>query len=438
MSARGDCLRGGGRARGCGGNRGYDGSARGFSGGRGGTDGRGSSWGCGGNGVRGHGGPPAGFQLAFDASVRLEMLHEDDHVLGIMKPAGVLAHPSPGFWDRGTVAHALVGKLPEEMLEERGNHNEWDSFIPRCVVHRLDAGTSGVMVIAKSPLAERRLTEAMRTADAPNSSASIAAASGGAKVYVALLLGHPGGTKRETCVTVTGPIGRDTENQRRWAVVASGKPARTVIRVHAFDDSRGLTLATAELFSGRTHQIRVHCASVGAPVAGDDLYAPRAANAEFKRCVASKLPAKRQLLHAWALDLPHPAIVEESRSLRVRAPLPSDLWEVVGKVWPELGPDPSRWPGVPGRLADPVSTGNGASKERQKEQEEISSITAKASSETQDKTTHSSSADLTTLELRWLSWWESSSEGLAWEKERLQWEAQSKRESRKRKDHPSM
>ena len=236
--------------------------------------------------------PPKGLILEHDPSVRLETLHEDQHVLAIAKPFGVLAHPSPGFWTKGTLAHALVGRVNKEMMEERGNHNEWDSFIPRCIVHRLDAGTTGVMVIAKTPVAEKALAEELRTLDMRLESES-------KKLYVALLLGHPGG---ET-ITADGAIGR---NGRLWAVVPGGKAAKTVFHVHAFNQKHGLSLVTAELFTGRTHQIRVHSAFLGAPVANDHLYAPSQALKTFRENLGKGLKERRQLLHAWKLKVNHP------------------------------------------------------------------------------------------------------------------------------------
>lgn len=291
---------------------------------------------------------PRGFKLTHDASISLATVHEDEHMIGICKPAGVPAHPSPGTWEGGTVAHALVGRVPAAMLEERGNHDETDSFIPKCIVHRLDAGTSGVMVIAKTPLAVRRLTDQMRTADAPAAPSSSAV---GSKVYVALLLGHPGGVKRETSITIDGAIGRDPENPREWCVTPTGKHAKTVVRVHGYDEKSGVALVTAELFSGRTHQIRVHCAHVGAPVASDGLYAPKAANDSFRRLLGKALPPRRQLLHAWALNLQHPARLGANKHLAIRAPLPEDLGKVVKQLFPKMGLDPCSWPGVPERLA---------------------------------------------------------------------------------------
>ena len=289
--------------------------------------------------------------LKHDSKIRLEVLHEDRDVLAISKPFGVLAHPSPGFWHKGTLAHALVGRVSEEMMAERGDHNEWDSYIPRCIVHRLDAGTSGVMVIAKTRAVEQQLVTQLRAAEMDHS---------GKKIYVALLAGHPG-QQGQACLTCEGAIGRDPSNPKRWAVVPDGKAAKTVFRVHAFSKQQGFCLVTAELFSGRTHQIRVHAAFLGAPVANDHLYGRSALG----------LPRGRQLLHAWALDIMQPMTSQE---LHLRAPLPTDLTKTLDQLWPDVGHEPSTWPG-PGL------------------------------------------SRLARLEQRWISWWDST-EGEAWRRAR--------------------
>ncbi|CAJ1331826.1 unnamed protein product [Effrenium voratum] len=313
---------------------------------------------------------PPKLVLKRDPGITLETLHEDDHVLAISKPFGVLAHPSPGFWHKGTMAHALVERVPEEMLQERGNHNEWDSFIPRCIVHRLDAGTTGVMVIAKSPLAEKGLTAQLRAAD------MLLGHSSGKKVYVAVLLGHPGGSQ---CITALGKIGRNPQNPKVWAVTADGKPAKTVFRVHAFSKKHGLSLVTAEIFTGRTHQIRVHAAHLGSPVANDHLYTQK----RFELPSLGRLPERRQLLHAWLLDLEHP---DTQRRILLRAALPPDMAGVVQRVWPELSLDPAAWPGMLARFQSQQSVQR-----------------------------------LTDVEVRCMAWWDASPEGRAWLRDRDAW-----------------
>ena len=288
---------------------------------------------------------PTKLVLKRDHSICLETLYEDGEVLAVAKPFGVLAHPSPGYWEKGTIAHAVVDTVPAEMLEERGNHNEYDSFIPRCIVHRLDAGTTGVMVVAKSVASEKHLAQQFRAADL------MYQAPKGKKLYVSLLLGNPAGTQHNRDITVTESIGRHPKNGRLWAVVPDGKPAKTLIRVHAFSKKHALSLVTAELFTGRTHQIRVHCSHLEAPVANDSLYAPAAKNKPFQQSLGRALPKGRQLLHAWALDLEHP---RQQRSLSLRAPLPADMAGIVEKVWPGLALDPASWPGMPARWQSDV------------------------------------------------------------------------------------
>ncbi|CAK9077236.1 unnamed protein product [Durusdinium trenchii] len=282
---------------------------------------------------------PKQLLLVHDPSVTFETLYEDDHVLAIAKPFGVLAHPSPGFWAKGTLAHALVGRVSDEMMQERGDHNEWDSYIPRCIVHRLDSGTTGVMVIAKSPSAEKSLAHQLRAVD------MLDMAHEGKKLYVALLLGHPG-SETKSCITANGAIGRHPQNARLWAVIPGGKPAKTIFRVHAFSKKHGLSLVTAELFSGRTHQIRVHAAFLGSPVANDNLYA-RSQLQSFRHSFGKGLAERRQLLHAWALNIEHP-LKQRRRSLQLRAPLPQDMANIIQQVWPGMTLNPTAWSGMPG------------------------------------------------------------------------------------------
>ena len=127
--------------------------------------------------------------LAFDASVDLPTLYEDEALLVVAKPAGCLCHPSPGHWDAGTVSHAVVGRVPAPMLAERGDHKEKDSFIPKCLVHRLDAGTTGALLLAKTEAAARSLTAQFR--DKTAASAATDKGSGLArKTYVVVLRGR--------------------------------------------------------------------------------------------------------------------------------------------------------------------------------------------------------------------------------------------------------
>lgn len=300
------------------------------------------------------------------ADVALRVLFEDEHLIAVNKPPGLLCHPSPGYWDSGTVVHSLPDRersagfspIPEVMLAARlGPTGESDSFIPRAIVHRLDKGTSGVLLVAKSPLAEAHLGAAFRGRST-------------SKTYVAILAGRPHlphdaglrGTRGAASaiserdhskgggIAIQAPIGKDEEaTNGRMAVVDDvrrGKHASSVVHLHAYSPTHGLTLATVDLHTGRQHQIRVHAAFLGAPVANDDLYDPHGAPS-FRASYSSlacggSLGRGRPLLHAWRMHVAHP--VESTPHLDVAAPLPRDLASIVSHMWPALPRDPRDWP----------------------------------------------------------------------------------------------
>jgi 23S rRNA pseudouridine1911/1915/1917 synthase len=289
------------------------------------------------------------------SAASLGVVHEDEHLIAINKPVGLLCHPSPGFWDHGTVVHALAARertagyseIGVHMLEARRSHTgEADSFIPRAIVHRLDRGTSGLMLIAKSELAEERLTEQFKRR-------------GTSKTYVALLCGAPRHTAAPACsriqlldggasFRVDAPIEADPSRPGKMIVGPRGKEAASIVHVHAHS-MRGpqeLCLVSVELLTGRQHQIRVHCAQcLGAPLANDSAY-----NGARLAGVAKNRP----LLHAWAMNVPHPAArgADAPPPLDVRAPLPGDMLALIAQHFPELvAADPSSWP----RLNSPAS-----------------------------------------------------------------------------------
>lgn len=282
-------------------------------------------------------GGAAEHELQFDAAVSLPSLFEDDDLLAVNKPAGVLSHPSPGYWDGGTVAHALVGRIPDAMLRPRTDHKEENSYIPRAIVHRLDQGTTGVMVVAKTPLAERQLASVLRA------TATLAGSRPVKKTYAALLLGRPEGSGRPRRIDVDAALGRDPADPRRMAVVSGGQAASSIVHVHCYSKEHGAALVTVQILTGRMHQIRVHCAHLGAPVMGDPVYGDSQADAAFRSAVGSLSLGRRPLLHAWALDLPHPRSGKEELSLR--APVPEDMRRIISKLWPDLPMDPALWPG---------------------------------------------------------------------------------------------
>lgn len=298
-----------------------------------------------------------GAAVSADSGV-LQVLFEDEHLIALNKPPGLLCHPSPGHWESGTVVHGLAARqrtpafspIPEIMLEARLDPTgEDDSFIPRAIVHRLDKGTSGVLLIAKTPRAEAHLGSAFRGRTTR-------------KAYVVLLAGLPRlpedgpwaaavrerGTGDGGGVAVEAPIGREAStggaSRGRMAVAADGKPASSVVHLHAHSPAHGLTLASVDLHTGRQHQIRVHTLLLGAPVANDDLYDPRGAPAVRAAlgAAAGGLSRGRVLLHACRMRVSHPC--DGSAPLDVRAPLPTDIRSIVSRLWPGIGVDPAAWP----------------------------------------------------------------------------------------------
>lgn len=213
--------------------------------------------------------------------------HDDDHIVVVDKPVGVAAHPSPG-WDGPTVVGALAAagyRISTSGAAERQG-----------VVQRLDVGTSGLMVVAKSELAYTALKQAFRERTVT-------------KIYHALVQGHPDPTEG----TIDGPIGRHPKHDYKWAVVAGGKDA--VTHYSTLEAMRAASLLRIDLETGRTHQIRVHTAAIGHPCVGDLTYGA-------DPVLAGDLGLARQWLHAMELTFDHPAT---GRSLTVESAYPDDL-----------------------------------------------------------------------------------------------------------------
>ena len=231
--------------------------------------------------------PPPGREVVPE-SIPLDIVFEDEHLLAVNKAAGMVVHPAPGNWT-GTLVNALLGRggeIPDEAAEERAG-----------IVHRLDKDTSGLLLVAKTDRAHRTLSAAI-------------AARQVIRRYAALCWGHLD-TDR---ITIDKPIARDPRDRKRMAIVSSGRSARTdFVRLARFDAG---DLLRAHLHTGRTHQIRVHLASIGHPVAGDDTYG----GGGGRRLL--QLPQRRHFLHAAWLRLRHPVTGE---AIDLRAPLPEDL-----------------------------------------------------------------------------------------------------------------
>jgi len=220
--------------------------------------------------------------------IPVTVVYEDESLLVVDKPAGMVVHPAPGNWS-GTLVNALLGRgggLSTEGDPQRAG-----------MVHRLDKETSGLLIVAKTDRAHRILSAAL-------------AARRVVRRYALMTWGH---LSADT-LTIDKPIARDPRDRKRMAIVNKGRPAKTdLIRLARFDAG---DLLRAHLHSGRTHQIRVHLASIGHPVMGDDVYGGGGG-----RRVAG-LPAKRHFLHAAWLAFNHPMT---GAPLDFRSPLPEDL-----------------------------------------------------------------------------------------------------------------
>jgi 23S rRNA pseudouridine1911/1915/1917 synthase len=230
----------------------------------------------------------------------LEIRFEDEHLIVIDKPAGLVVHPAPGNPD-GTLVNALISHCGTSLSGIGGVRRPG-------IVHRLDKDTSGLMVVAKSEAAHRALSIdfAQRRID---------------RAYTAFVWGVPAPRSGE----IAGNIGRSPINRKKMAVLGEGRgrPAVTRYRVeHAF--RAGAARLECRLATGRTHQIRVHLAHRGHPLIGDPLYGTRAGRAVARSggtgCAIAALP--RQALHARLLGLTHPASRER---LIFDSPLPADL-----------------------------------------------------------------------------------------------------------------
>lgn len=233
------------------------------------------------------GSPPQPLAIEADTTVPVDAIFADDDVVVVNKPAGLVVHPGAGH-AVGTLAHGLVARFPE--LASVG-----DPSRPG-IVHRLDAGTSGLLVVARNDAAHKALVTQL-------------AARQVTRRYIVLVVGHV----ETDAGLVDAPIGRSARDPTRMAVSAGGRAARTRYEVIArFDRPIGCSLLTCELETGRTHQIRVHLAAIGHPVAGDDRYGGRRA----------VFGLTRPFLHAAELGFDHPRTGEAAH---FTAPLPGDL-----------------------------------------------------------------------------------------------------------------
>lgn len=224
----------------------------------------------------------------------VSIVFEDDQLAVIDKAPGMVVHPSPGHAS-GTLVNALLHHL--DGLSGVGGE------LRPGIVHRLDRGTSGLMVVAKHDQAHRHLA------------AQFADHSAGRR-YLAVCIGRP----KEERGTITSYLGRHPKDRLRMASVPSSRGRRAVTHWRVRTRAGSLTLVECRLETGRTHQVRVHLTEQGWPIAGDGLYAPKG-QARLPASVRGLVDpsGQRPLLHAWRLDLTHPA-TEERRVFRAAPP----------------------------------------------------------------------------------------------------------------------
>ena len=243
--------------------------------------------------------------------VPLEIVYEDDQLLVVVKPAGMIVHPTLGV-KTGTLANALAYHLNRMRIADCGSWRERQAddfsnpqsairnpqsenpqWVRPGIVHRLDRATSGLMVIAKGQRAlsilsrhfHHRLVE---------------------KRYLAVVTGR---VSEDECL-ISAPVGRDAEGQPKWRVMERGKAAETRLRV--LERRKGITLVELEPVTGRTNQLRIHCAHLGHPIVGDEWYGTDG--------------AKRLCLHAARLAFHHPA---DGAWMEFASPLPAEIAKIL-------------------------------------------------------------------------------------------------------------
>ncbi len=244
--------------------------------------------------------PPAPEAVLKPEAIPLAVLHEDTDLAVVIKPAGLQVHPGAGP-PRPTLAHALLHRWPD--WRPPGSPERPG------IVHRLDRDTSGLLLVARTDLAYQSLIRSMQSREV-------------SRRYVALVWGDPEGLGGE----IDAPIGRSSRDRRRMAVRRDGRQARTRWRILRRFGT--VSLLEIVLWTGRTHQVRVHCRHIGHPVFGDPVYGgtrewlDRSPAEKRSRLEYWLRRLNRQALHAYHLAFRHPA---DGALMRFEAPVPGDM-----------------------------------------------------------------------------------------------------------------
>jgi 23S rRNA pseudouridine1911/1915/1917 synthase len=240
--------------------------------------------------------PPAPAEPIAQPEIAVDVVYEDDDLLIVNKPAGLVVHPSAGHAD-GTLVNALLG-LGQDLapggiagVQRPG------------IVHRLDRDTSGLLMVARTDAAQASLQAQLKARRVK-------------KTYLALAAGVVGAAVGR----IEAPIGRDPARRTRMAVTPGGRASTTGYRVR--ERFTGWTLLELDLVTGRTHQIRVHLEAIGHPIAGDAMYGTGASR-------RGPDGLRRLFLHAWRLELTSPST---GRLIRAEAPLPAELETVLADL----------------------------------------------------------------------------------------------------------
>jgi 23S rRNA pseudouridine1911/1915/1917 synthase len=223
-------------------------------------------------------------------NIKLDIVYEDDDLIVINKPIDLVVHPAAGHKDL-TLVNALLYHF-DKLSSVNGNYRPG-------IVHRIDKDTTGLLVVAKNDAAHNNLALQIKDKDAN-------------RLYYALVEGEID----DAHFIIEAPIGRSNKNRKKMAVVTDGKDAKTEFRI--VKRFSGYTLLQAKLYTGRTHQIRVHLAYINHPIIGDQLYGKK-----------NKFNIKHQMLHAYQLELIHPT---SGKKVVFNAELPQDFKDLIKQI----------------------------------------------------------------------------------------------------------